>query len=404
MRRTAKGVPAIDCSPHREINPYLIIDRLAEETFSGDAYLSVNKTILKKFGPEKAIFLGNLIDKRRYFRSKKMLKDGLWFFLTHESQMEQTGMSEKAIRRCKRAFIDTGIISVQKFGIPAKEFYKVDMFRLINQVGLDLPEREGLDLPEREGLLKENKDKENKAVKTASSTDATLTASMFEKFWKLYPRKLSKGKALTAWERLCRKPSKERPTWGAVKLALIQQRKTDQWKSKDFVPHPATWINQKRWLDDPAEMVDFKNQLTPLSTPSQSPAEIVNAHFKVEPRWEDATGGWDRAVLQPALTLTSGTDPVAVAQGICRMADHITASQHRPPEDPAQPRTDLHHKWDQIPDALSLLRGYVSWLPNQSWTTPGLHCFAPDSKVFRSYLVHVQKEIGFDIFSGRRTE
>ena len=36
--------------------------------------------------------------------------------------------------------------------------------------------------------------------------------------------------------------------------AVAHQSKSDQW-TKDgsaFVPHPTTWLNQKRWEDDPA--------------------------------------------------------------------------------------------------------------------------------------------------------
>lgn len=84
-----------------------------------------------------------------------------------------------------------------------------------------------------------------------------ITPKIFDRFWKIYPKKADKGKALTAWNKLCRKPAKERPTWHQVKCAIIHQMKTPRWSTPKFIPHPSTWINQCRWLDDPAEMQNY---------------------------------------------------------------------------------------------------------------------------------------------------
>ncbi|MFA5299691.1 MAG: hypothetical protein WC389_16020, partial [Lutibacter sp.] len=53
-----------------------------------------------------------------------------------------------------------------------------------------------------------------------------ITLSQFELFWEIYPRKISKGKALTEWKKLCTKPVKERPTWKQVRYAVLKQSKT----------------------------------------------------------------------------------------------------------------------------------------------------------------------------------
>lgn len=84
------------------------------------------------------------------------------------------------------------------------------------------------------------------------SSNGLITPSKFDHFWNLYPKKVDKGKALSAWNKLCRKP--ERPPWKALKTAIINQLKTERWKDTQFIPHPTTWLNQSRWLDDPGEM------------------------------------------------------------------------------------------------------------------------------------------------------
>jgi DNA-binding transcriptional regulator YhcF (GntR family) len=70
----------------------------------------------------------------------------------------------------------------------------------------------------------------------------------FERFWSAYPRKIAKTAAMKAWKKI--KPSPELIT--TILTAVNIQRESDQW-TKDsgmFIPYPATWLNQERWLDE----------------------------------------------------------------------------------------------------------------------------------------------------------
>ncbi len=71
----------------------------------------------------------------------------------------------------------------------------------------------------------------------------------FEQFWKVYPRKVAKVNALTAWI----KQDVEADMYNA-KAAIddIEKRTRLGWWSKDKtkIPHPATWINSQRWHDE----------------------------------------------------------------------------------------------------------------------------------------------------------
>ena len=71
----------------------------------------------------------------------------------------------------------------------------------------------------------------------------------FDQFWAVYPKKQGKGDALKVWKRL--KPDK----------ALFEQILTSvkahasrnpQWKRDggQYIPNPATWLRQTRWLDE----------------------------------------------------------------------------------------------------------------------------------------------------------
>ena len=86
--------------------------------------------------------------------------------------------------------------------------------------------------------------------KTPSAEKPALIAG-FDEFWTQYPKKVGKGAAESAW-----KKAHVNGHLSDVLSALDSQKKSDQW-AKDggqYVPNPATWINQKRWLDgEPAK-------------------------------------------------------------------------------------------------------------------------------------------------------
>ena len=77
----------------------------------------------------------------------------------------------------------------------------------------------------------------------------------FTAFWSAYPRKVGKGSARTAFARALRKT-----TLQTLLDALRWQRNQPGWMKDDgqFIPYPATWLNQERWDDEPFESPDLK--------------------------------------------------------------------------------------------------------------------------------------------------
>lgn len=73
----------------------------------------------------------------------------------------------------------------------------------------------------------------------------------FERFYRSYPKRVGKGAAWKAWGKL--KPSK------ALQARMIEavetQKSWPQWRRDNgqYIPHPATWINQARWDDEPEQ-------------------------------------------------------------------------------------------------------------------------------------------------------
>lgn len=73
-------------------------------------------------------------------------------------------------------------------------------------------------------------------------------AESFETFWEKYPRKVAKQAARAAWSRL--QPSEQ--LLSEILAGVEKWAKSQQW-TKDggqFIPHPATFLNGRRWEDD----------------------------------------------------------------------------------------------------------------------------------------------------------
>jgi hypothetical protein len=89
----------------------------------------------------------------------------------------------------------------------------------------------------REGMGRESK--KTPSSKPASSTD-------FDTFWAQYPRKAGKIAGRKAFDK-------------AMKLATLEQllqgvellKRETAGKELHFIPHPATWLNDGRWDDEP---------------------------------------------------------------------------------------------------------------------------------------------------------
>ena len=82
------------------------------------------------------------------------------------------------------------------------------------------------------------------------NTPPKSVEDLFPKFWTLYPNKKGKAAAEKAWKKL--KITDE--LFALITSGLSKQVVCTDW-TKDggqFIPHPATWLNGKRWEDEVA--------------------------------------------------------------------------------------------------------------------------------------------------------
>jgi len=116
----------------------------------------------------------------------------------------------------------------------------------------------------------------NQEPETKNQKPSQPYQALFDVFWGRYPKKVGKDAALKAFQK--RKPDQHLLV--QMLNALGVQAKSEAW-CKDggqFIPNPATWLNQGRWQDEVTTIkpVDVIHQTTP------TPANYDAALRKIE--------------------------------------------------------------------------------------------------------------------------
>lgn len=81
--------------------------------------------------------------------------------------------------------------------------------------------------------------------KEVAAAPAKNNTDLFDKFYEAYPRKENRASAEKAWKKID-------PDLYEMIIADVINRSLnhDGWKDKQFISHPSTYLNQKRWNDE----------------------------------------------------------------------------------------------------------------------------------------------------------
>lgn len=88
-------------------------------------------------------------------------------------------------------------------------------------------------------------ERKKKEVPRARRAAARVSHPRFEEFWGKCPKRKAKAVADKAFSAACRDVDPDILIAGMAKFAASQAG-----KDPEFIAHPATWLNQKRWLDE----------------------------------------------------------------------------------------------------------------------------------------------------------
>ena len=82
-----------------------------------------------------------------------------------------------------------------------------------------------------------------------SESESNPRACAFAAFWAAYPRKVGKEAARRAFAKV------PKEAWPLLVPAINAQKLSRQWQKDggQYIPNPATWLNQGRWEDEAAE-------------------------------------------------------------------------------------------------------------------------------------------------------
>lgn len=113
------------------------------------------------------------------------------------------------------------------------------------QKGVTSPQRH---MKRHSDVLEQNRE-ETETEKTPPNTPQDVTQMNFQIFWKNYPRKVGKGAAEKAWKKI----KTPKAVLTTILTSLEWQKQSENWTKDngEYIPHPATYLNQRRWEDEP---------------------------------------------------------------------------------------------------------------------------------------------------------
>ena len=105
-----------------------------------------------------------------------------------------------------------------------------------------------------------------KRTKQSNNSQGLDYTPGFRSFWSLYPKRIGKGAAFLSWKRSgCESISE------VVVKAVREQLPYLNREGGQYRPLPATWLNQKRWQDEP-----FNTKSEGTSPPTSSPVSVMD--------------------------------------------------------------------------------------------------------------------------------
>lgn len=97
--------------------------------------------------------------------------------------------------------------------------------------------------------MEENFHHNNTSINNITPIVPTGDDGLFDEFWTAYPKHVAKAQARKAFGKL----KADRTLLDQMLAALNWQREQPGWKKDNgsYVPNPSTWLNARRWEDEP---------------------------------------------------------------------------------------------------------------------------------------------------------
>jgi len=160
---------------------------------SFDRPIAYHREFVQFGGVKAAVFLSQAFFW--HYRTKD--KDG-WFYKTADEWEEETGLTRREQESARKSLRSLGIIEEVKKGVPCRIFYKINEAKLEN-----LLQQNSQSSFDESAKLESTK--APTLIKTETTTETTteikrnIKEKDFDKFWEVYPKKVAKKKAESAY-------------------------------------------------------------------------------------------------------------------------------------------------------------------------------------------------------------
>ena len=161
------------------------------------------------------------------------------FVFGRKAAAGETGLSERNIRTCLQLLKNTQNLTIK----PTNKF---SIISIVNWSSYQQTDEQNDQQNDQQVTSKRPASDHKQECKEHKNNIYTPN---FEKFWLIYPKKIGKGAAFKSYQKI----KEPKPTLKIIETAIENQKQSQQWQDSQFIPNPATWLNQRRWEDEPEQ-------------------------------------------------------------------------------------------------------------------------------------------------------
>lgn len=241
--------------------------------------LVINPQLAERIGLNEAIVLQQL----KYWLNETesgLDHDGRrWIYNTVEQWQRQFPFwSPDTVKRALKSLQSQGIVVAEQL---AKSRHDRTYHYAINYQSSALFEQGNLPCSEGGNLPSSNEagcPVLHTEITTKTTPEISVTSELvpFERFWSLYPRKVKKPSALKAWNKQKVTPE----NFEQIVASLARSVSSIEWKKAggQYIPHPATWLNDRRWEDEPPTPLSPASRHTNLDKIDHTAGLVLDEH------------------------------------------------------------------------------------------------------------------------------
>lgn len=231
--------------------------------------------IAQKYGVEESIFLDSIVYWYTHNRANNInYKDGRWW--TYNSIAAYTEIfpwwSTRQIRRIIKSCVDQGALLTANYNSDGRDrtFWYTPSDTLLQLYDICICQNGQMQVPDAANACDQTDKplpcsyihdatnppvsppagdeppKKKKRKRAQAKTQPDWEPERFKGFWAMYPRKAAKQLAIAAWDAL----QLSTKDINHMAKALQRQVKSEEWQEPKYIPHPATYLRQRRWEDE----------------------------------------------------------------------------------------------------------------------------------------------------------